>query len=157
VRIRPATPADIPHIRQLEQGSDTAAHWSSSQYDALLSADGPARIVLVAAEEFAESPIMGFLIVRCLPEEWEIENIVVDQPSRRRGIGSLLVRHLLPEARAVGLAAILLEVRESNRPAIQLYESIGFRQEGRRRHYYRNPQEDALLFRFLLQSCDKIP
>ena len=111
---------------------------------------------MVAAEEFAELPIMGFLIVRCLPEEWEIENIVVDQRGRRRGIGSSLVRQLLAEAQAGGLASIILEVRESNRPAIQLYENIGFRQEGRRRYYYQNPQEDALLFRFLLQSCDKI-
>jgi GNAT superfamily N-acetyltransferase len=98
VLIRRATPDDIPHIRRLEQGSDTAAHWSPSQYDALFLPDGPARISLVAAEEFAELPIMGFLIVRCLPEEWEIENIVVDQRGRRRGIGSSLVRQLLAEA-----------------------------------------------------------
>lgn len=107
-------------------------------------------------EETPAAPILGFLIVRCLPEEWEIENIVVDQKSRRRGIGSSLVRKLLTEARAGGLASIILEVRESNHPAMQLYDSIGFRQEGSRRDYYQNPQEDAILFRFLLQSCDKI-
>ena len=51
---------------------------------------------------------------------------------------------------------VLLEVRESNTPARRLYEKLGFALEGRRPGYYQDPGEDALLFRLMLQLCDKI-
>ena len=63
---------------------------------------------------------------------------------------SSLVRELLAEARAAGAASVILEVRESNRPALRLYESIGFKPEGRRKNYYQDPAEDALLYRILI-------
>jgi len=156
LRIRRATVADIARIRELEQQSETAAHWSTSQYHALFSPDGPERVTLVAISDSAEAPIRGFLVALCLPYEWEVENIAVQQEFRRSGVGSSLVRGLLAEARTAGATSVLLEVRESNPPARLLYEEIGFKLEGRRRDYYRNPVEDALLFRFPLQSCDKI-
>ncbi len=134
-------------MRGLEERSETAAHWSAAQYDALFASDGQARVALIAADESADSPVQGFLIARCLPEEWEIENIVVDAQHRRRGIGSGLIHKLLAEARKAGVAGIILEVRESNRLAVRLYESIGFKLEGLRKNYYQDPQEDALLFR----------
>ena len=167
MRIRRATSADIPQIRKLEDRATTAAHWTQGQYDSLFSSDAPARVVLVATSEAAtsevatsepvESLVLGFLVARCLLDEWEIENVVVDEAARRRGVGSSLVRQLAAEARAAGAAAVILEVRESNAPAQQLYESIGFSIEGRRKDYYYGPTEDALLFRLPLQSCNKSP
>lgn len=156
LQIRRATPADIPYIRQLELQSETAAHWTASQYEALYSPDAASRLALVAAGDSTTAPIQGFLIALCLPEEWEIENIVVDPSNQQRGIGRSLVRGLLSEAQTAGIASIILQVRESNRPAVRLYENIGFKQEGRRKDYYRCPAEDAILFRFLLQTYDKI-
>ena len=144
-------------MRELEKHSDSAAHWSAAQYDALFAASGQARIALIAADESGDSPIIGFLIARCLPDEWEIENIVVDERHRHRGVGSSLVRELLIEARAAGAAWVILEVRESNLPALRLYENIGFKREGRRKNYYHAPAEDAFLYRLRLQICDKIP
>jgi ribosomal-protein-alanine N-acetyltransferase len=144
-------------MRELEQRSETAAHWSSAQYESLFAADAQTGIALVAADESVDTSIHGFLIARCLPDEWEIENVVVDGEHRQRGVGSSLVRELLAGARSAGVASIILEVRESNLPAVRLYESIGFKREGRRRNYYGEPVEDALLYRFLLQTCDKIP
>jgi [ribosomal protein S18]-alanine N-acetyltransferase len=113
-------------------------------------------MTLVAISDSAQAPIHGFLVALCLPDEWEVENIVVQQEFRRSGVGSSLVRGLLAEARNAGATSVLLEVRKSNLPARLLYEKIGFRLEGWRRDYYRNPLEDALLFRFPLQSYDKI-
>ena len=144
-------------MRQLEQHSETAAHWGAAQYDALVAADRQARVALMAVGESADAPMQGFLIARCLCDEWEIENIVVEERHRQRGVGSSLVRRLLAEARTAGAVWVILEVRESNRPALRLYESIGFKPEGRRKNYYQDPPEDALLYRFLLQTCDKIP
>jgi ribosomal-protein-alanine N-acetyltransferase len=144
-------------MRELERRSETAAHWSAAQYEALFAANARERIALIAAEESLEAPLRGLLVVRCLDDEWEIENVIVDESHRKRGLGSFLVQELLEEARKAGVGSIILEVRESNLPALRLYENIGFKQEGRRKNYYTRPVEDALLYRFLLQTCDKIP
>jgi ribosomal-protein-alanine acetyltransferase len=141
---------------ELEQHSNTAAHWSAAQYHALFAADAQIRIALVAAEQAAEPLIQGFLVARCLANEWEIENIIVDEQFRRCGVGSSLVRELLAEARRTDVLSVILEVRESNYPALRLYESIGFKPEGRRKSYYQHPAEDAVQYRILLQTCDKI-
>ncbi len=81
-----------------------------------------------------------------LVDEWELENIVVAEHSRCRGVADSLVRMLLDLARAAAVHRICLEVRESNLPARHLYEKHGFREIGRRRNYYQNPQEDAILY-----------
>lgn len=111
----------------------------------------------MAQEETEEDEIVGFLVARCLSDEWELENIVVHEIRKRRGIGTGLLRRLLSEAEASGAAGVILEVRESNASARRLYESIGFTSEGRRQAYYNNPAEDAILYRRSLQFCDKIP
>jgi ribosomal-protein-alanine N-acetyltransferase len=155
--IRRATPTDLAHIRQLEVQAPTAAHWSSSQYEVLFVAEVPQRIALVATRESGVELVVAFLVARCLNDEWEIENIVVDENERQAGVGSALVRHLAAEAASSGAVSLLLEVRESNTPARRLYEKIGFTVEGRRKTYYQSPDEDAILYRLPLQSCDKIP
>ena len=133
-------------MRELERRSETAAHWSAAQYGALFGAGAQIRITFIAAENSGEPAIQGFLIARCLPDEWEIENIVVDEKFRRSGVGSSLVQKLLAAARTAGVLAVILEVRESNVAAMRLYESIGFKPEGRRKNYYQQPTEDAVLY-----------
>jgi ribosomal-protein-alanine N-acetyltransferase len=66
------------------------------------------------------------------------------------GIGSALVQELAKRAQRESVSAILLEVRESNLPARRLYEKQGFREVGRRRNYYADPSEDAILYDFRL-------
>ncbi len=133
-------------MRELEQHSETAAHWNAAQYDALFAADAQTRIALIAGEPSTEPAIQGFLIARCLLDEWEIENIIVDKRLRRSGVGSSLVRELLAEASKAEVGSVILEVRESNLPALRLYESIGFKAEGLRKNYYQHPAEDAVLY-----------
>ena len=147
VHLRRATTDDIFQMRELERRTTTAAHWSSAQYDALFATDAQPRVALIAAGESTIAPMCGFLIARCLPDEWEIESVIVDEQHRQCGIGSLLVRELLGKARVGGARSVILEVRESNRPAQRLYESIGFKAESRRNGYYQGPTEDALLYR----------
>lgn len=142
--IRPATPADVVSIRELERQSATAAHWAEREYGALFAPDAPKRITLVAAEE---NEITGFVISRCGFEEWEIENVVVAQGHRRTGIARSLVRELLRLAQEAAVTSVLLEVRESNVPARGLYQHLGFVEVGRRPRYYQDPVEDALLLK----------
>ena len=103
--------------------------------------------------------IVGFVVVSCATDEWELENIVVSAEHRRQGVASRLLEGVVARARADEGSAVLLEVRASNVAARRLYEMLGFQQDGYRRAYYRNPREDAFLFRLpvtkVLQNRDK--
>ena len=147
MQIRPATLADIPSILQLDQQSATAGHWTEEQYRQAFRRSG-ARLVLIAEDE--ETSPVGFLIAQHLAPEWELENIVVTPTARRKGLGERLVEALLNAAKKTNSTTVFLEVRESNTPARTLYEKTGFEQTGRRKSYYTNPSEDAVLYRLTL-------
>jgi ribosomal-protein-alanine acetyltransferase len=128
----------------LEKHAVTASHWSVPRYEALFSETDPKRLALVIEEE---GVIQGFLVTREVGSEWEIENIAVAGPARRRGLGSRLVGEFLDLARERGAKSVFLEVRESNRSARALYEKWAFVEAGRRNSYYREPEEDGVVYR----------
>jgi len=138
-------PADIPALMALEKCAVTAAHWSAEQYQGAFSNNTVSRIALVTEHE---SRIEGFLIARAVEHEWEIENLVVAGSARRRGHGTRLLGRFLDIAYNQGGHAVFLEVRESNRAARRLYEKWAFVESGIRRRYYREPEEDAVTYRF---------
>ncbi len=138
--IRSASLNDVPALLALEQSAATAAHWTREQYLARVDSG----IVLIAEEGVGK--VSGFVCARIIAGDWELENIVVDENFRRRGIGAALLRELLGNSERNGGSAVWLEVRESNKAARRLYEKQGFRESGRRRHYYKNPEEDAILY-----------
>lgn len=87
----------------------------------------------------ADGNILGFIIVQHqLPDEWTIMDVAVDPNVQRQGIGNRLVKQITKAADAVS-AEIILEVRESNQAAQQLYKRVGFNQIGQRKEYYPNP------------------
>ena len=144
--VRRATIQDAAEMVRLERQCPTAGHWTDQQYlDLFAGAESPTRLAL-AAEEGAPSGLAGFLVARHLPPEWELENIVVAPAARRMGIGKRLMETLVEEAQQTGSGAILLEVRESNMAARRLYERLEFTENGRRKAYYTNPIEDAVLY-----------
>lgn len=143
-RVRPATPADIPALLALDRGAPAAAHWKEADYQQLF-AEGAERVTMVIEEDY----VQGFIVARVLGPEWEIENIVIASPAQRRGLGTRLVEQLLELAQTQGAQAVFLEVRESNQAARILYSKLGFVESGRRKSYYGNPEEDALLYREL--------
>jgi ribosomal-protein-alanine N-acetyltransferase len=143
MRIRSVTPADIPAMMALEKHAATAAHWSMEQYESVFSSEAPSRVVMIIEEE---AGVQGFVIGRALGEEWEIENIAIAGPARRRGLGTRLLGEFLDLARARGADVVFLEVRESNLAARRLYEKWAFVEGGRRKLYYREPAEDAMVY-----------
>jgi ribosomal-protein-alanine N-acetyltransferase len=158
ISIRLATRDDIAAIVCLERQTALAAHWTEEQYRQLLqTADGPTRLVLVACRAPAEGvpvdapEVQGFLVASQAGPEWELENIVVSASVWRQGIGQGLLGEMRRRAREAGSEAVFLEVRESNRAARSLYEKSGFRETGRRKAYYQNPIEDAILYRVSLR------
>ncbi len=116
------------------------APWNANQLQAEIdAANGHGWVV----EE--EGAIVGYAFFRtCLPE-CELLHVVVTPAQRRRGLGESLVHQALGRLAATGCTRCLLEVRESNIAARQLYGKMGFFQVGRRKKYYRHPMEDALL------------
>ncbi len=146
----------------LDRESPTAAHWSESQYRDLVESE---RLALCACAsqnpgavsfppESRSQTLLGFIVARPIPPEWELENIVVVPSSRRAGLGRQLLNAFLVEARKTASeatsAAVFLEVRESNQAARSFYESAEFEQTGRRKSYYSEPLEDAILYRLKL-------
>ncbi|MGD0468515.1 MAG: ribosomal protein S18-alanine N-acetyltransferase [Terriglobales bacterium] len=139
VAIRSAALNDVPAILAIEQPAPGAAHWTSEQYNKLVNSG----VVLVAE---AAGQLCGFVCAQAVAGDWEIENLVVSAEFLRRGIANELVRELIRRAKSEAASAMLLEVRESNLPARGLYEKHGFCEVGRRRVYYTDPVEDAVLY-----------
>ncbi len=139
VTIRAAVLDDVPALLAIERGTASAAHWTQEQYGHRV-ADG---LILVSEEA---GSVSGFVCARGVAREWEIENIVVAEWARRRGVGGGLLDELLRSVWDQAGTGIWLEVRESNQPARRLYENRGFRQTGWRRGYYREPVEDAVVY-----------
>ena len=140
----------------LEHQCATASHWTELQYRQALQVEGPERLFVVAALPKSSGPetnagagsdVLGFLVARHLAPEWELDNIVVAPAARRNGLGQRLLNALLSAARAANSDSVFLEVRESNAGARTLYEKAGFEQTGRRKSYYSDPVEDAILYR----------
>jgi ribosomal-protein-alanine N-acetyltransferase len=143
MNIRSATLDDVSNLMTLEKHAVTAAHWSTEQYHAIFSSN-QTRIALVLEDA---NTIQGFLIARVVGSEWEIENIAIAGPARRRGLGTRLLGEFLDTARSRSATAVLLEVRESNTAARRLYGKWAFIASGRRANYYRDPAEAAVTYR----------
>ena len=141
---RTATSADLSAMMALEKHAATAAHWSVEQYEALFRASSTGRVALIIQEEDC---VQGFVVARVVGKQWEIENIAIAGPARRRGLGTRLLGELLDLARAKGAESVFLEVRASNRAARALYEKWSFLESGHRKQYYKDPEEDAILYR----------
>jgi len=137
--IRAATRADICAILELERRSSAAAHWNADQYVARMRED----CLLIATQD---KTIRGFVCAHVIGSDWEIENIVVEEEYRRQGIAAALMEVLTGTCRSRNGERLLLEVRESNEAARSFYRKLGFRESGRRPGYYRNPDEDAILY-----------
>lgn len=136
--LRPMVVADLPKIVEIEQ----AVHhhpWSQILFERELENAVAWQWVCECAGE-----IVGYLCVWQVASEIEIHNIATAPNWQRRGIGGHLLHRLIERARRSDVSDLFLEVRQSNRAAVSLYEKFGFKQIDCRRGYYHDG-EDALL------------
>ncbi len=110
--------------------------------------ENPLSLWLVALEG---DTVAGYVGSQTVLDGSDMMNIAVHPDFRRRGIAGALVNALVPLLYQRGSRSLALEVRASNEPAIALYEKLGFSQAGRRKNYYRNPKEDALILKKQLE------
>ena len=91
--------------------------------------------------------VAGYIGSQTVMGETDMMNVAVHPDFRRRGLAEALINALVEALKTMESRCLTLEVRSSNVPAISLYEKLGFSQIGRRKNYYRNPREDALILR----------
>ena len=89
--------------------------------------------------------IAGFIVARVVADEMHINNVAVRTEFRRQGLAAQLLQTIMECGRLAGARMAFLEVRAGNKAAQALYNRCGFEAAGRRRRYYSNPVEDALL------------
>lgn len=134
---------DLEAILAVERASE-GPHWGVEEYRRALAGEEGA----VRRRVFVWDGVDGFAVgmVLCVAGvcEGELEHVVVRAAARRRGVGRALCGAVIAWVKEVGGERVGLEVRASN-PALHLYESMGFREVGRRGGYYREPVEDAML------------
>ena len=138
-RVREATEIDASEIARIEKASFSTP-WSEEMI--LSEMREPLSSFFVI--EF-NNTIIGYYGFLHILDELHILNVAVDPSYRGRKVGSALIEHLLERGRAFSVRAVTLEVRESNLPAIKLYEKYGFHSVGIRPHYYTD-KENALIY-----------
>ncbi|MFT4034732.1 MAG: ribosomal protein S18-alanine N-acetyltransferase [Patulibacter sp.] len=106
-----------------------------------------ARSLAASGRDRQAPPLLGYVICTPQGDEWHVMNVTVAPEHRSRGIARALLRelHTLLEEATGGRARLTLEVRPSNRPALALYATEGYLVAGRRRAYYPDNGEDALV------------
>ena len=145
MKIEIANIDEIDDILQIEHSSFTDP-WSKSSFEEAINSDN----ITVYSVTNDNGNMVGFSCLLMIDYEAEILNIAVDRNSRNQGIGTLLATHMINICRSNGVEDIFLEVRESNVSARALYVKLGFAEIGKRKKYYSNPSEDAILMKLSL-------
>lgn len=140
VRTIPMTESHLPAVAALEKRCFPADPWSENVFRQAL--DSPDTAILLAEGE--DGALLGYAVLYTVLDEGNLDNIAVAPEFRRQGVGDALLSALAGYARE-HLARLMLEVRASNAPALTLYRKYGFAEVGRRKNYYDNPREDAIL------------
>ncbi len=143
------TKNDIEELMRVEE-SAFASPWTRQMFlDELANSFSEYWIIRVDGRLAAYG---GFWLVA---DECHITNIAVDADYHHLGLGTLMVKHLIQRGRGLGVKGITLEVRPSNIKAIKLYEKAGFKEMGRRSHYYEDNGEDAIIMWLYFADDDK--
>ncbi|HEY7649827.1 MAG TPA: ribosomal protein S18-alanine N-acetyltransferase [Methylomirabilota bacterium] len=132
--------ADLEEVLAIERASFSMP-WSRGAFLYELEQNRVARCYVVRED----GRLIGYICLWEVADEVHITNVAVHPDLRRRGVGRSLLSAVLDDARQRKLRLVVLEVRPSNAEALGLYESFGFRVVGRRRGYYYDTGEDALV------------
>ena len=141
IEIMPMEQTHVPQIAQLETLCFSEP-WSEASVASELSNPLSCWLVAVEGEQVA-----GYIGSQTVMGESDMMNVAVAPDYRRQGVGEKLILALVDALKERGSHWLMLEVRQSNAPARALYAKLGFAEVGRRKNYYRNPKEDALILR----------
>lgn len=137
--IREMREPDIPEIINIERSSFSTPWSEISFLSEIYKKNGISKVALF------EGKLIGYICVNYVLHESHILNLAVHQDYRRQGVATVLLRDILSELKRKGSVFVYLEVRASNTGAQDFYRRFGFTIESRRKRYYADPDEDALL------------
>jgi len=138
--IRKMIMSDLEQVVAIDQASFSLP-WPARSFQFELTDNPASRCWVVELDGKIIAMIVGWLIL----DELHVATIATHPDFRRQGIGKKLLNHALKSAREEGVTRSFLEVRESNEAAINMYKSFGFVEDGRRKEYYKDNHEDAIL------------
>ena len=145
IEIRKMRNSDLPKVMLIELATFTMP-WGESTFRGLLRRKDSDLLVA----EF-KGDVAGYAVFWAVMDQGELGNVAVDEEYRGRGIGSKLIKAVLERAHERSVHEIFLEVRKSNVRAQDLYKGFGFTEVGRRKNYYLEPLEDALVMKMDLK------
>lgn len=139
MEIRRMTEADLKQVCAIENETFSDP-WSEADFrNSLLDDKNDYLVVEIDSKIAAYCGFWGVV------GEGDIFNVAVKKEYRRQHIGEAMLKALIEKGVARGITSYTLEVRISNEPAIQLYESLGFLRAGIRKDFYTKPKEDAVI------------
>jgi ribosomal-protein-alanine N-acetyltransferase len=138
--IRKMTVEDVPAVVELDQRSFSLP-WPERSFRFELT-DNPASRCWVAE---LDGRIVAMIVVWLIVDEAHVATVATHPEYRRQGIGSRLLAYALRQLIPDGARSSFLEVRVSNLAAQEMYRKFGYEVTGRRRRYYRDNDEDAIL------------
>ena len=139
ITIIPMTADTVPAVSKLENACFSTP-WSEKSIREELENEWAFWLTALEGEN-----LLGYIGIQYGLDGGDIMTIATDPAVRGRGIAKALILASVELLKEKNLGYLTLEVRPSNASAIGLYESLGFCEVGRRKKYYRDPQEDALL------------
>ena len=131
---------DLDEVLEIERLSFKTP-WSRAAFRYEIVQNRVARCVVVRTE----GAIAGYLCLWEIGHEIHVTNLAVHPHRRGQGVARALLHVMLEDGRSRGVTLAFLEVRPSNTEALGLYESLGFSVIGRRKGYYFDTGEDALV------------
>ncbi len=138
--LRRGEPDDAAALAALER-SASLHPWTECQLCEELARPLPDAVLVIQGL----SGILAYCAVRLVVGELHVMNLAVDARARRRGLARLLLQKSLERGARAGAVRALLEVRAGNTAAQALYARAGFALLGKRKAYYVDPPEDALV------------
>lgn len=138
--IRKMILGDLEQVVAIDQVSFSLP-WPARSFQFELTDNPASRCWVVELDEKIVAMIVSWLIL----DELHVATIATHPEFRRQGIGKKLLLHALKSARSEGVTRSFLEVRENNQAAIQMYKSFGFVEDGVRKEYYKDNNENAVL------------
>lgn len=139
ITVREFREEDIAELCRIETASFSMP-WSEKDFHDLLT---HSYCCYVVAEE--DGKVIGCCGFTDSLHEGNIDNVVVEEAHRGKGVAQTMLRELIARGEDRGIEAFTLEVRVSNEAAIHVYEKLGFHSVGIRPRFYERPVEDAMI------------
>ena len=144
LRLAATESADIHHIAQIDRRS-FGWPWNRVYFSGELASKQACNFTLKTVARDNEQKVIGYIICRLVDKELHILRIAVKPNWRGHGLAARLLDRAFGKAAKSGARNAYLEVRPSNKSAIALYRRQGFRLMGKKREYYTDTREDALV------------